>query len=547
MGAIEWSKVDAHMAKLKTSLRIALDPDALRWTPTPPSGIIFDSPLKSSPSGAESGEESEEDVSKVKKKEMAVDMKTEEKDEEEGVLKKGERRKLPRRQILSTESESECALSGECAGLDGGAPNNINRRKNRLNRSLIAPSGDSADGELSEDEASGQSGDRTTTSSTKKLHKKSPKKSHFSSFSRNRKVKDRSEKVTKQSLRIRDTSDENSEADSDDELLLKRNPSLKKQTSSKMLDTSSSHSDEGEKDLNLRKRDEKSRKEENILVGEKIRKEEKIKKEEKLSHKEKRKSFEKEKQRRSEEYAKAKEAKLKIPSNDGKSKEQRHRSVSEHSDSMIMPELEPQVAPAAPVVHEPPSIKKNKELDLKSNLLPSKDDIKKSKSKEEKKEERKKEQKSIKEFFLQKAQETSASSVDETNNGSKGAKPREEKDKSPKSKGHASPSTLEAEKAKAEAKKSFVLLASTLHPKKVVREEMKAEEKKRKAEEKKRKDWEEKVKREAAEKKRIEEEERRGKKRKDREWEEQREREKEEQLRKERAERKKKEKEEKKL
>merc|ERR1712117_327224 len=226
--------------------------------------------------------------------------------------------------------------------------------------------------------------------------------------------------------------------------------------------------------------------------------------------------------------AKAKEAKLKIPSNDGKSKEQRHRSVSEHSDSMIMPELEPQVAPAAPVVHQPPPIKKNKELNLKSNLLSSKDDIKKSKSKEEKKEERKKEQKSIKEFFLQKAQETSASSVDETNNGSKGAKPREEKDKqvaiennfgankeyltafesflkkdkSPKSKGHASPSTLEAEKAKAEAKKSFVLLASTLHPKKVVREEMKAEEKKRKAEEKKRKDWEEKVKREAAEKKR---------------------------------------------
>merc|ERR1712211_141183 len=97
--AIEWSKVDAHMAKLKTSLRIALDPDALRWTPTPPSGIIFDSPLKSSPSGAESGEESEE-VSKAKK-EMVVDMKTE---EEEEVLKKGERRKLPRRQILSTES-----------------------------------------------------------------------------------------------------------------------------------------------------------------------------------------------------------------------------------------------------------------------------------------------------------------------------------------------------------------------------------------------------------------------------------------------------------
>merc|ERR1711881_561968 len=97
------------------------------------------------------------------------------------------------------------------------------------------------------------------------------------------------------------------------------------------------------------------------------------------------------------------------------------------------------------------------------------------------------------------------------------------KDKSPKSKGPASPATLESEKAKAEAKKSFVLLASTLHPKKVVREEMKAEEKKRKAEEKKRKDWEEKVRREEteekkleAEKKKLEEEERRGKKRKER-------------------------------
>merc|ERR1712105_54318 len=105
MGAIEWSKVEAHMAKVKTSLRIALDPDALRWAPTPPSGIIFESPLKSSPSGGESGEESEEDVTKDKKKEVSEEeLKDEEEDED---LVKGERRKLPRRQILSTESESE--------------------------------------------------------------------------------------------------------------------------------------------------------------------------------------------------------------------------------------------------------------------------------------------------------------------------------------------------------------------------------------------------------------------------------------------------------
>merc|ERR1711934_1020950 len=111
------------------------------------------------------------------------------------------------------------------------------------------------------------------------------------------------------------------------------------------------------------------------------------------------------------------------------------------------------------------------------------------------------EQKSIKEFFLQKAQENSASSMDETNNGGKGVKREEKdkqtaiennfgankeyltafesfikKDKSPKSKGPASPATLESEKAKAEAKKSFVLLASTFIQRRLVREEMKAEE-----------------------------------------------------------------------
>merc|ERR1712139_508542 len=110
----------------------------------------------------------------------------------------------------------------------------------------------------------------------------------------------------------------------------------------------------------------------------------------------------------------------------------------------------------------------------------------------------------IKEFFLQKAQETSASSMDETNNGSKGVK-REEKDKqtaiennfgankeyltafesfvkkekSPKSKLPPSPpkekTNKDAVDKSKEMKKSFVLLASTLHPKKVVREEMKNE------------------------------------------------------------------------
>merc|ERR1712037_102357 len=209
---------------------------------------------------------------------------------------------------------------------------------------------------------------------------------------------------------------------------------------------------------------------------------------------------EKEKRRRSDEHAKAKEGKSKLPSNDVKAKEPRKQSVSEHSDSMIMPELEPQVAPVTQQVAQAPPIKNDKELEVRSHLPPPKDEVKKSKSKDEKKEDRKKEQKSIKEFFLQKAQENSASSMDETNNGGKGVKREEKdkqtaiennfgankeyltafesfikKDKSPKSKGPASPATLESEKAKAEARKSFVLLASTLHPKKVVREEMKAE------------------------------------------------------------------------
>ena len=53
------------MAKVKSTLRIHLDPDALIWTPTPMAGILFDSPLKSEPSGGESSAEEEEEVEKV--------------------------------------------------------------------------------------------------------------------------------------------------------------------------------------------------------------------------------------------------------------------------------------------------------------------------------------------------------------------------------------------------------------------------------------------------------------------------------------------------
>merc|ERR1719319_1848547 len=384
---------------------------------------------------------------------MEVEEKVEPVEEEEGEV--GERRKLPRRQILSTESESECALSGECAGLDGGASNSINRRKNRPGVTAAAPSGDSADGELSEDDSQARSGDKTSTSPNKKLHKKSPKKSFNSSFSRARKAKREGEKLTKKSLRIHDTSDEeNSEGeDSDSEALLSsRSLKGKLNSSMKVLDTSSSESEE-DKDLNLRKREEKPRREEKlrkeekprkedksrleeklkkdhkIMKEDKVRKEDKSRKEERLNQKEKRRSQDKEKRRRSDDHAKAKSHDSTEVAKAPESKEkQRRLSGSEHSDS-AMPELEPQVATGSPMQSTPkkPSSNSSKDPLVQSQnkqAPPKKEEVKRSKSKDE----RKNEQKSIKEFFLQKAQETSASSMDE--NGKTAVKEvKKEKDK----------------------------------------------------------------------------------------------------------------------
>merc|ERR1711890_190719 len=79
------------------------------------------------------------------------------------------------------------------------------------------------------------------------------------------------------------------------------------------------------------------------------------------------------------------------------------------------------------------------------------------------------------------------------------------KDKSPKSKTPSSPKERNKESEKGKNDKSFVLLASTLHPKKIVREEMNKE--KRKAEEKRKKEEEDKRK---LEEKEGNEEERKG-------------------------------------
>merc|ERR1712130_426216 len=192
--SIDWTKVDSHMEKLKKSLRIAMDPDCLNWAPTPPAGILFDSPLKSDVSGGESSDSDNDEKPPVRSEQQkrpgrpSRSSRPDNKSENELELGDG------RRQILSTESESECTVpdnreklgkqpAGECVGLDGGAsnPTSNNRRKfnNKLNRSRLAviASGDSADGELSDDETvlNGSIGDKTPTSS-KKLHKKSPKK-----------------------------------------------------------------------------------------------------------------------------------------------------------------------------------------------------------------------------------------------------------------------------------------------------------------------------------------------------------------------------------
>merc|ERR1712080_315449 len=139
-------------------------------------------------------------------------------------------------------------------------------------------------------------------------------------------------------------------------------------------------------------------------------------------------------------------------------------------------------------------------------------------------------QKSIKEVFLQKAQETSASEeekatpVQEVKKDEKDKKIAIEnnfgankgyltafesfikKDKSPKGKNllQSPPKDKNKESEKSKVEKSFVLLASTLHPKKIVREEMNKE--KRKAEEKRKKEEEQ---------KRVTDDEKRGTKRKE--------------------------------
>merc|ERR1719245_797910 len=124
--SIDWTKVDSHMEKVKRSLMIAMDPDSLRWSPTPAAGILFDSPLKSEP-GSESEDSDIEDTKtetsakrtvvteqrrgpgRPRKPEVKTEADTREDSELE--IKIGGSHGGARRQILSTESESECAVN----------------------------------------------------------------------------------------------------------------------------------------------------------------------------------------------------------------------------------------------------------------------------------------------------------------------------------------------------------------------------------------------------------------------------------------------------
>jgi len=63
--AVDWNRVDQHAAAVAANTtRIQLDPDALMWSPTPPPGILFDSPMKSEGSEADSDVDSDREEHK---------------------------------------------------------------------------------------------------------------------------------------------------------------------------------------------------------------------------------------------------------------------------------------------------------------------------------------------------------------------------------------------------------------------------------------------------------------------------------------------------
>ena len=176
--AVDWAKVEAHVARAKASrekgTRIDLDPDALRWTPVISGLHLFNgSPFKTergsfkSPNknGAEeTDEEGDRTPSPMKKKRrlgsssaaaagrLSSTTDTEEEEREgDGKKRPGRRKskaaaneesgnkdtKTKQQQKNNSSGGSnnkKQAASGECEGMDGGALNNINSDKRIQNR-----------------------------------------------------------------------------------------------------------------------------------------------------------------------------------------------------------------------------------------------------------------------------------------------------------------------------------------------------------------------------------------------------------------------------
>lgn len=365
----------------------------------------------------------------------------------------------------------------------------------------------------------GCGGDRTPGSSQKKMHKKSPKK-YPGSSSKGRKARDRAEKNTRRHLRLDSSdNDEASERESDE---ITESPFFQgsrqaaskqaggaitnKSKISRVKEESSSSQSEDDEDLKLRKREHHQHGKEK-------------------AHHHKSPSV-------SSKYHKN------SPLKAGKHHQAfkgRSQSPSENSD-IIMPELEPQVTKTEPVC-KPPILAPSSASKAQKKLKLGKEKVQ--------------QQKSIREFFGQKSGNASSASSQEEEVSSKFEQRLEKVQKHAIEKSYAQnkdflksfetfQKTDLKDPSKREDSKPFTLIASTLHPKKVLKEELKKEKKR----EEERKKCEEEVVHKR--KKVVEDDKAKNLKRKEREWEEAREKEREEKLKKEKSEKKKREKEERK-
>merc|ERR1711860_469556 len=145
--AVDWSKVDAHMAKdnasLAASTRINLDPEALRWAPQMSGGSIYGSPFKPNFS-------SPEKKRKKKKKKLESESKdsttsssdSDNKDSDAEDVKSPTTKSHNKKEKSTTTNsnqkknkKSEQKPSGECKGMAGGSNLNINNTLKKIQKS----------------------------------------------------------------------------------------------------------------------------------------------------------------------------------------------------------------------------------------------------------------------------------------------------------------------------------------------------------------------------------------------------------------------------